>query len=85
MKRIDGGDSRKPKRPLAVAVFTAPSHVRSATVSEDFSDPISKNPNLKGRTPYILRRVSYIRQGKWYMSPLWMTITSSENTGDVIV
>ena len=45
-----GGDSRKLKRPLAVAVFTAPSHVRRTTSSEDFSEAMSRNTNLNGLT-----------------------------------
>lgn len=82
---MDGGDCRKPKSPLAVATFIAPCQVRNATASVDLSEPRIKNTNLNGLTPYILHRVPYIRQGKWYTSPLWMTITSSENTGEVIV
>lgn len=64
VKRMDGGDSRKLKRPLAVAVFIAPSHVRRATTSEECSEATSKNANLNDLTPCILRSVSYMRQGK---------------------
>ena len=67
---MDGGDPRKPKRPLAVAVFIALSHVRRATTSEDFSEPTSKNTNVNGLMLYILPKVSYIRQGNWYTLPL---------------
>ena len=85
IKRIVGGDSRKFKSPLAVAVSTAPSHVRRTTHSEDFSEAMSRNTNSNGLTPYILRNVSYMRQGKRYTSPHWMTMTNSENTGDMMV
>ena len=78
-----GGESRKSKRLFPVAGFKAFSNFRRVS-SED---TVSKNTNLKGLTLFIVRSASRNAgsEGGGVTASAPTKITSSENTGDVIV
>jgi hypothetical protein len=81
-----GGESRKSKRPLAVAESKALANFRRDSPWSG-SGSTSENTNLKGLTSFIVRNVSKNVTSEGRRVALWtpMRITSSENTGDVIV
>ena len=81
-----GGESRKSRRPLAVTETKASSNFRCASPGGK-SGSTSKNTNLKGLSPFILRNVSNngTSEGREVTTLTPMMITSSENTGDTIV
>jgi hypothetical protein len=84
--RMVGGESRKSRRPFAATESKAPSNFRRASPGSK-SVFTSKNTNLKGLSPFILRNVSNNRtsEGREVTTLTPMMITSSENTGDTIV
>jgi hypothetical protein len=81
-----GGESRKSRRPLAAAESKAPTNFRRV-FSRRESMATSKNTNLKGLTLFIIRNVSNNVASESRRAAVFTprTITSSENTGDVIV
>ena len=80
-----GGESRKSRKPCATTKSSALTQSRR-TSSRRPRAP-SKNTNLKGLISFILHNVSNIVTcwGKYLTVVALRTITSSENTGDMIV
>jgi hypothetical protein len=81
-----GGESRKSRRPSAVAESKALPNSRS-TSSRNKSGATSANTSLKGLNPFIERSVSNNATSKGRLATALtpMIRTSSENTRDVIV
>jgi len=82
-----GRESRKLRRPFAVAENTAsPNFCNSPVRIQHESSILTKNTNVKGQTRFILRNISKNVTSESKPISSWSrTMTSSENTGDVIV